>query len=196
VGYRDCLNLFEYVWDSPTNRSDPLGLQAYPPVFPLQDWTPLPHDPGDDDWPYWGCCAGKRYDKVTHCCCTKDGAEHIVDKKPIPSGIKSCFVPETRYGYPHAYVVVDGWSAGYFPTGSIFGGPGEVDIPDPHYGEGHCKDVLLSPCRYDFKKVKKAIKDFATKPPGAYWVFFHDCVSWRNAAIWHGTQNGKGCTVK
>ena len=37
VGYVAGVNIYEYVWDSPTTRSDPPGLQAFPPGFSLPD---------------------------------------------------------------------------------------------------------------------------------------------------------------
>ena len=42
IGYEGGVNLFEYVWDSPTNHTDPSGLQGLPPGVP---W-PIPSPQG------------------------------------------------------------------------------------------------------------------------------------------------------
>jgi RHS repeat-associated protein len=175
AGYADGMDLYGYVRNAPVDRVDPLGL-----------W----------DWPWSGCCGGKSYNWITKCCCKKDGVEHIVSRRSIPTGIKSCFIWITAGGYPHAYVVVDGWSAGFYPDSpNPFGGPGKVHSPDDHAGEGTCTDLTLSPCSFDLQKVKDAIKAFADRPFGRYIYGVRDCRHWVKAAITWGTMHGGGCTV-
>lgn len=54
IGYTDCLNLFEYAWDSPTNGTDPSGLQFAPCLN--QSWCNSPCQPNTGE--ETATCAG------------------------------------------------------------------------------------------------------------------------------------------
>ena len=130
-------------------------------------------------------------------CCIK--GQYYVDEK-IKTGVVKHFFLQTTGGYPHSWITIDdSWSAGFYPNSSgsffaSFGQAGDVHPSDSPVSatsyEIHT-DVMLSPCSYDFDKIKEAIKEFALQKYGWYFFGIRDCLSWSNAAIKYGLSKGK-----
>jgi hypothetical protein len=143
-------------------------------------------------WPWDGCCNGKVYSKFSECCC--DG--EVLSKAKVPSGIKRCEAT-MNYGSPwwpgnfdHVWIEIDGWSAGFMPTGSLWNGPGQVYIPQPDYPERsdkRCTELELSPCEWNIAGLAACIKDFAAKASAntglVYNVVTFNCGHWASGAI-------------
>ncbi len=103
------------------------------------------------------CCGNQPYETDTHCCCcdgevVEDGGDDCKtqQKEPKATGVQEC-----KRGI-HKYIKIGGWSVGLYPSGSIWGSKGAVQAGD---SGGSCKDIKLSPCDYDFEKLKQTIKE-------------------------------------
>jgi RHS repeat-associated protein len=178
--YKDGLNLYEYVRSKPISNTDHFGLNI------KRWWT--------------RCCGGQEYNIVTSCCCCKNNWCEVVKRKSIPTGVKVCWINtwENPRGYPHEWIVVNGLSAGFYPTTSLCS-RGDVNIPDDHVGEGHCQDIKISPCDYDFIAYRNAILNFIfqTKAKPPFWCFpLYVCWDWVSEALTAGRVKGGGCTVE
>lgn len=133
-----------------------------------------------------------------YCCCGKAGR---ISAKPIPTGVRRCSADSTVEGVDHGWLEIDGWSADFNTDGSIWWSTGTVNIPTDYAKKDSkkCEDVLLSLCRYDFKKFRANVKAGAEKDkanPPTYTVipFIGDqCFSWVNGIIGRAMQKSGPC---
>ncbi len=171
-------------------------------------------------WRVWeGCCNGAAYNRMTKCCCCegkakRDGNEEcrIVERRPIPTGVKQCYVHKSITGlYSHAFIVIDGVPVGFGPDQekdlkdlrTMRPKPGIVRDPDEDYlkyidDKSICEDVKLNSCEYNFEKFKQGIRDYIThtkKHPPHYIFPVATCIEWAENAIFAGMGKGGGCTL-
>lgn len=137
---------------------------------------------------------GLWYNIFTHCCCRGQ----LIPRKPVPSGIRFCDIKSDYGEYDHGWIEIDGFSAGFVAGDSIWGGPGRVEIPDPYADRSYkrCRDILLSPCKYDFKVLKLQIANAIIADqanPGQYNVAVANCYHWRFYMLNHFLATHKGC---
>jgi RHS repeat-associated protein len=137
---------------------------------------------------------GLWYNIFTHCCCRGQ----LIPRKPVPSGIRFCDIKSDYGEYDHGWIEIDGFSAGFYAGDSIWGGTGHVDIPDYYAGRSYkrCRDILLSPCKYDLKVLKlqiinAIIADQANS--GQYHWILANCYHWRSYMLNHFLATHKGC---
>jgi len=126
---------YGFVTNSPLIEIDYVGLFSLSPV---------------------GCCDGKRYFKLTHCCCKKK----IVARLPKPTGVYSYKEPGVG---GHRWLQIGSWAVGFYPSGSIWGSRGAVEIPDHHAvgdpaSSPKCKPVKRNPCHTDFALFRLKLK--------------------------------------
>lgn len=97
------------------------------------------------------------------------------------TGVKICNDPSGI----HAWLEYPGGSAGFYPSGSIFGSKGVVISPDPHTNDPKktCKDFHLRDGCYDFDKFSDCVKNAANAPPGTYCVIGSNCGNWVNKVL-------------
>jgi len=169
--FRDDGNLYHFIRNNPVNGIDVVGLE-------------------DNIWGY--------------CCCGKAGR---ISAKPISTGVRKCSADSTIEGVDHGWLEIDdwsepdNWSADFNTDGSVVSSTGTVNIPTDYAKKKSkkCEDVILSPCKYDFKKFRDNIKSEAEKDkanPPTYSVipFVGDqCFSWANGIIDRAMKKSGPC---
>jgi hypothetical protein len=162
-------NLYHFVRNSLVNAIDILGLEGRSV---------------DNIWGY--------------CCCGKAGR---ISAEPIATGVKRCSANSTVEGVDHGWIEIDGWSADFNTDGSIWWSVGIVNIPTDYAKKSSkkCEDVLLSPCRFDFKKFRgnvKAEAEMDKKNPPTYTVVplvGVQCFTWANSIISRAMEKSGPC---
>ena len=164
-------NLQTFALNRPVNLLDALGL-----------------------WPWQGCCGRVTYNKITSCCCV----DKVVSRRAVPTGVQVCSIGL----FGHHWIKIGDWSAGFYMghdhhyITNTFYSRGEVSIPDTPPG-GQCYDQYLSPCAYDFEKLKDNIKEYAENtqqnPPIYSWPIY-TCITFVQDALIEGNRGAIGCT--
>ncbi len=103
----------------------------------------------------------------------------------VSTGVKRCKEPALL---GHAWIEYPGGSCGYYPSGSIWGSPGQIVNPDSYYAglpRKKCEEILLDSCAYDIARFVKCIKAVCRpRQYGWYHVISHNCWHWSANAIW------------
>lgn len=163
IGERGGLNVYVYVHNGTVNRVDPLGL-----------W----------EWPWTGCCKGKSYNKITHCC-RKD----VVWSRftTIATGVKKCTAQALSYGFvEHAWLetpsgAIDVVADASAPASGILGSTGIIGNASGYVGgTKKCTEVKIPPCIIDKDKFLSELASLmGSYQSGAttwwYVVGVHDC---------------------
>jgi RHS repeat-associated protein len=127
------------------------------------------------------------------CCC--NGKR--IDGTPV-TVYRICSV-KSDSDVDHGWIEIDESSAGFYAkTPDIFGGPGEVKIPDAYTGKPNkrCVPVKMSPCYVDIPALKariwKAIWEEHFDPP-KYYVLGNNCYDFVNRVRFKGYAAPPGC---
>ena len=167
-------NLYDFVVNRPIGSIDRLGL-----------W----------DWPWIGCCGGTKFNSFSKCCCSGT----VVSKTPIDTGIvrmKWTGDPDT-YGTPfHEWLkwdldgVTDTVDAN-FPDGDLHAHH-PARGPDFLFSSITPTKVELSPCKYDFGKLKKCLSNKAIALNNTSYSGL--CSDFVNMLLSTCEEESKGCT--
>jgi len=172
IGERGGESLYGFNRNRPVDLTDPHGLA-----------------------PWHACCAGKKYNVLTHCCCDSgkvvwygSAACDLIKRKEIDTGVKTCRDQIPWHAWAdHEWIEIEEWSAGFRPGG--------VSYPKDIYSDRptkKCRSVELDPCRYDIKKFKDAIKDIAAEPTRKYHKLLNNCLTWRVATLLKARNRSRG----
>jgi RHS repeat-associated protein len=148
---RGGLNLYGFVNNDPVNKWDKLGKQMGLPIpnsgqiaRSFLSWTP----------PWTGCCGGKSYNRITHCC-RKNTIFHRLESIPTNSDkekrVRVC------YAGAHSHKKVDHmWLEGPFGSidvvadDDIFGSIGRIGEASDYVNKDKiCSDMFIFPCSCD-----------------------------------------------
>jgi hypothetical protein len=143
------------------------------------------------------------------CCCKGK----VIDGTPVVV-MKYCTGRSPSGDWDHAWIEMDGSSAGFYPReGSVglwAGGipvdvPGQVDIPESGYYLNHsgkvCREIKVSPCDYNIQAYQGRIWAqiwWEHFNPPRYNVVFNNCFQWADSLNRWGWGIGnhfnlKGC---
>ena len=174
-------NLYSYAENSPTLKTDPLGML-----------------------PWCGRCNGQAFDKLTHCCCRG----HVTSRVSIPSGVRIChrwvgaFKGPIPGFVPHTWVEWPGGSAGYSQNSGTpyVSSPEDAGMYVDNPGKS-CHDVLVMPCEVDISNLWDSLRSLAgyyqRHPPPGYILGFRDCRWFALKLVDEAkyADRSRGCTV-
>ncbi len=136
-------------------------------------------------WPWDGCCNGDAYNRLTHCC--RNGK--VLGRADQPTGVYLCAKPPLPPGlYFHMWVAVEGGhSVGFYPSGLPGVTTGAIHSPDPamSHPDAVCKEIKLSPCKYDFEAFRRSVEAWSPMDPAPfpYVPFLMDCIWFQGLVI-------------